>query len=292
MMIVADGSSSQIAKNLAGKPRENSYILAIRAYYSNVSGRMDEAGIYFTEKSFPGYYWIFPSGNGKANVGLGMATKLIPKSELPLKKLFYELLEEDLAFKYRLIDAKLEGNIMGWPLKCYDTQIQNTFDRVLLVGDAGGFINPINGEGIQGALVGARWAAQAVVEAFNSNDFSREGLGSYSAIVNRQLKFDMAVSKMITHAISNRSLNSLWLKILKIIVSKARRDSEFSKKAAGVLLGINNSSEMAHPFVLSGLLVQAAQTLGDDALVKMLKGPGGMLEAGLDLGFQVLNFFK
>jgi flavin-dependent dehydrogenase len=46
--------------------------MAVRAYVSEVSGPVGRANLYFSSDSFPGYYWLFPTGDGLANVALGM----------------------------------------------------------------------------------------------------------------------------------------------------------------------------------------------------------------------------
>ena len=79
IVVGADGSASAVARSLRGPrhPRCDS-LIAVRAYYEGVAGADDCCDLYFSGDSFPGYYWLFPAGKGRANVGIGMVTETIP----------------------------------------------------------------------------------------------------------------------------------------------------------------------------------------------------------------------
>ncbi len=62
-----------------------------------------------------------------------------------------------------------------------------TGDGVALVGDAATFIHPFTGEGVFFALRGAQLAAEAVHQAFQQADFSRQGLQRYDAARRAEL---------------------------------------------------------------------------------------------------------
>src|ERR1700730_3462853 len=78
-LIGADGGSSTVARLMRGSapPRRDRFI-ASRAYFANVEGPDDQLDVYFGHSSFPGYCCLFPTGNGEANVGLGMALETWP----------------------------------------------------------------------------------------------------------------------------------------------------------------------------------------------------------------------
>jgi menaquinone-9 beta-reductase len=77
-------------------------IIALRAYFEQVGGAADRAELYFSASSFPGYYWLFPTGPTTANVGVGMVLNTLPRSEQPLKVLLNELIAKDTALRDRL----------------------------------------------------------------------------------------------------------------------------------------------------------------------------------------------
>jgi flavin-dependent dehydrogenase len=100
---------------------------------------------------------------------------------------------------------------------------------VLLAGDAAGLINPLNGEGIQYALLSGRWAAETVIACAASHDFSGRALGAYAARVDDELRYDLSLSRTIVQLIRNRVLDPLWLEALRIIAAQARVDAEHAR---------------------------------------------------------------
>lgn len=64
-------------------------------------------------------------------------------------------------------------------------------DRVLLVGDAAGFINPVSGEGIYYALVSGEMAAKVAAEAIENNDTSEQFLSTYQRLCENDFGRDI-----------------------------------------------------------------------------------------------------
>jgi len=46
--------------------------LALRAYVAGLQGLDDYLEIYLDRELLPGYAWVFPAGDGTANVGVGV----------------------------------------------------------------------------------------------------------------------------------------------------------------------------------------------------------------------------
>lgn len=259
VVIGADGSTSRTAEWLRGRPLDKGRrMIAVRAYYDGVDGPADRADLYFSERSFPGYFWIFPLGGGRANVGIGTMLRTAPPSADHLRDLLIGMVRDDRAVARRLGAARLDGKVVGWPLTTFDHRLPVVGDRVVLVGDAAGLINPLNGEGIQYALLSARWAAHAVGQALGSGDCSAAALGSYERTVARNLRYDMALSQLIVELIRNRSLNVVWLRSLRALAARARGDPEYARIAGGVLAGLLPASDLVSRRVLLGSLEQAA----------------------------------
>ena len=86
------------------------------------------------------------------------------KTEISLRA---ALAEEFARHGYRLDDYKLEGH----PLRWFEAKSAFSAPHILLVGDAAG-ADALFGEGISIALGYGRLAAQAIQEAFASQDFS------------------------------------------------------------------------------------------------------------------------
>ncbi len=112
-----------------------------------------------------GYLWIFPKGNGVANVGLGVRNT---------KETAYYYLTK---FIKNLDATPVELNIGGVPLS---GPMDKTFSSgLMVVGDAAGQVDPINGGGIQYAITCGRIAGEVAVEAIENEDTSSKYLKKY-----------------------------------------------------------------------------------------------------------------
>jgi geranylgeranyl reductase family protein len=297
VLIGADGSNSTIARQLNGKkhPKE-SKILAVRAYYDNVSGPEDRADLFFTEGTFPGYYWLFPTGKKQANIGVGMVMETLPKSEKHLKEMLDELIVNDPALSDRMKKGKLVGKVEGWPLSTYDPDLDFCEDRVLLIGDAAGLINSLNGEGIQYATLSGRWASEVLHSALTQNDFSKETLSDFAVMVKREIGYDLALSRVVIQGIRNRNLNPLWMEMLQVIIQRASYDPAYAKIAGGILAGVVPANEVVHPGFLMKTALQTGFYFGGKAAGTLLGGvnkirkvSSGAIEMASQLGRDVIN---
>jgi geranylgeranyl reductase family protein len=282
-LVGADGSSSLIARLLRGQsvPDEDR-IIAVRAYYKGVEGLTDQADLYFTDESFPGYCWLFPTSPTTANVGVGMILETLPHTNNHLRELLLWLIEQDAGLNARLRNARLDGKIVGWPLTTYNPRLPIIDERVLLVGDAAGLINSLNGEGIQYALLSGRWAAETLADCATQDDFSRLALQTYATRVQRELRYDMALSGMIVQLIRNRSLNPLWLQALQTIITRARVDPSYADVTGGVLAGLVPASSVLNTTIIGNTLKQAVIMSGIGAVKHLVRGPAYLAQLGLD----------
>ena len=54
-------------------------------------------------------------------------------------------------------------------------------DRIMLIGDTGGFVSPVSGEGIQHALLSGNIAAKTAIKALEIEDYSKSMLKKYKS---------------------------------------------------------------------------------------------------------------
>ena len=165
-VIGADGATSRVART-TGLVDERKVLwgFAIRTYLPDT---VDLPAIIFWEPTpwcgFPGYGWVFPGAGGGANVGLGLATlsdrttgaraaRALPQFLAHLSRL--ELVAEPST-------RKAVRHIGGW-LKMGMVGTTPAAGRALLVGDAAGLVNPLQGEGIAQAMGSGRLAARAIL---------------------------------------------------------------------------------------------------------------------------------
>ena len=274
MIVGADGGNSTVARLFHGfRHPPESRILAVRAYYKGVGGPSNRADLFFSSKSFPGYCWLFPSGEGMANVGVGMIMKTLPKGEHHLRDMLTELIDTDPSLHDRMKEASLAGNIEAWPLPVFNPALRCAGDRLLLTGDAGGLVNALNGEGIQYALLSGRWASGTIKHALESNDFGKAVLGGFRKRVDREIGYDLALSGTIIGLIRNRSLNPLWLDMLKVIIQRASIDPAYASTAGGILAGVVPASRVIKPGFIAKTVLQAGIHFGFKGMRLTLGGP-------------------
>jgi menaquinone-9 beta-reductase len=297
LLVGADGSSSVVARILHGQAASRlDRIMAVRAYYEDVEGPADRADLFFSADSFPGYYWLFPTAERSANVGIGMLLETLPPVTDHLPTLLERQIERDPALRARLQHAHLAGKIVGWPLTTYNPAAQVVGTRVMLVGDAAGLINPLNGEGIQYALQSGRWAAETALQAAAQGDFSRGVLEGYSRRLKEELRYDMALASLIVQLIRNRSLNEVWMQALRVIITRAKADPSYAAVTGGVLAGLLPASSVISVSVVGKTARQAVMSAGIGTLMHALRGPRHLTEfgsstarAGLEIARELLQ---
>ena len=239
LLVGADGSNSIIARALRGTmPPRQDRIVAVRAYFDGVVGPVGQVDVCLCSDSFPGYAWLFPCGGGLANVGVGMVMSTYPQTVRNLRELLLRLIDEDASMQHRLRGARICGKVLGCPLTTYNPRLPLVGDRVMLVGDAAGLINPLNGEGIQYALHSARWAADVAADRLSSDRLDTASLAGYEQRVHYSLRQDMAFSRLIVQLIRNRALNPVWLRALRVIASRASIDPDYAYHVGCVVTGL------------------------------------------------------
>lgn len=285
MLIGADGSSSTIARIMNGKKiNPVNKIIAVRAYFKNVNCISQQAELFFTSKSFPGYCWFFPIGNTIANVGVGMTLEVFPKKEIYLKELLMDMIENDISLKEKIGNGQLVNKIVGWPLSVYNPNATIVKDRVLLTGDAAGLINSLNGEGIQYALQSGRWAAESVLSCFSADNLSAKKLKIFEKKVRSEIGYSMSLSNIIMQLTRNRNLNPMWLALLKIITTKAKKNEKYANLAGGILSGMIPTNKAITISFLGKTFLQC--------IVFAFRGPYGILKIikkSLIFGFKQLS---
>jgi geranylgeranyl reductase family protein len=239
LVVVADGARSRLAAGLGVSPVSGQKDpFALRAYLRDVPCAPDTAGIFFNADFFPGFAWVFPTGDGGANVGMGMQMDTARRYGINLRDQFLRWLQDDPGARAMLGGARRHGRIVGWPLPAYQGAHGNCADRVLIVGDAGWFIDPLNGEGIHTALESARLAASVADEALTTGDLGVGALRAYERRWRARLDLDLRASNLIVTIAQNRDLLPLWLLVLRMAAQRSMDDPDFAATWGGIMAGV------------------------------------------------------
>jgi geranylgeranyl reductase family protein len=173
--VVADGANSRFGRSL-GTSRNRAYPLgmAIRGYWT--SPRHDEPWIDSwldirdrDGNVLPGYGWIFPVGDGRINVGIGLLSTFNQWKAVNTTHLLQNFAEYAPP-SWGISPETACGPPTGGRLPMGMSVGPHAGPTWLVVGDAGGTINPFNGEGIAYAYESGRYAADAVALALASGD--------------------------------------------------------------------------------------------------------------------------
>jgi flavin-dependent dehydrogenase len=196
IVIGADGALSRVAQSVGSydfrKRSHEHWIGAFRIYYRDIAGLGDRIEVHFLDELMPGYLWIFPAGDGLANVGAGMVESyLVGRDGSPkmnLRKITYELIASHPRFKKRFSPAsEVEGSFRGWQLPCGSERRRIAGDGWMLVGDAASLIDPFSGEGIHNAMLSGKLAAQTASDALRNGTIYTGGLMPYERSVWSEL---------------------------------------------------------------------------------------------------------
>ncbi len=175
VVIVADGANSRFGRALgASRDRSIPQGMAIRGYFA--SPRHDETWIEShldlrdeTGAVIPGYGWVFPLGDGRVNVGVGIVSSFDRWKSMNTTRL-WEAFVAHAPASWCLERASALGEPSGGRLPMGLSVGPRQGPDFLLVGDAGGAINPFNGEGIAYGYETGRIAASFAAEAIAAND--------------------------------------------------------------------------------------------------------------------------
>jgi flavin-dependent dehydrogenase len=113
---------------------------------------------------FPGYGWIFPGPDGMANAGVGVGTGSDRRAGARATRYLDTFLGHLKRLGLLPVDAVPGPRLGGW-LKMGMLGTSPVSGPVMLVGDAAGLVNPLQGEGIAQAMLSGSAAASAVLGA-------------------------------------------------------------------------------------------------------------------------------
>lgn len=162
-LIVADGVRSQLGRVLGRTwHRSTAYGIAARGYIKShrsddpwISSHLELRGQ--SGELLSGYGWVFPLGDGEVNIGVGtLATKKRP-ADVNLRGLMQHYAEQQRA-DWQLVDEIRAPWSALLPMGGAVSGVAGP--NWLLIGDAAGCVNPLNGEGIDYGLETGHLAAQ------------------------------------------------------------------------------------------------------------------------------------
>ncbi len=170
LVIAADGNSARLALGAGLERREDRPMgVAVRRYYTSPRHDDDMLESWLELRSptgelLPGYGWVFGVGDGTSNVGLGILNTTRAWQDTDYRKLLQGWTSA-MPAEWQFDEEHATGPVRGGALPMGFNRAPHYARGLMLVGDAGGAVNPFNGEGIAYAMETGRLAAEAAVQA-------------------------------------------------------------------------------------------------------------------------------
>jgi menaquinone-9 beta-reductase len=214
LTLACDGVSARLALSLGiDKRADRPMGVGVRRYYTTPRSHDDflESHVEIWEHTdgqqprlLPGYGWIFGMGDGTSNVGLGILSTSLAYGKTDYRALMRSWLDgtpQEWGFR----EPNATGKIAGAVLPMSFNRTPHYRDGLLLVGDAGGMVNPFNGEGIAYAMQSARFAAECAVQALAlpAGPARERALRRYPAVLREELggyfRLGTVFSRLVGH---------------------------------------------------------------------------------------------
>jgi len=175
-VVGADGVNSIVARSLGLMPpnwyRDNAFC-PVAYVPSPPPGEDEPQNEFYMGFMGAGYAWIFKH---KDHWNIGIGTLRVNYKEHPSRGLEKFMKEHPVASKR--IKGKPE-KVLGFYIP-YNGMLRKLYtDRAVLIGDAGGFVNTLTGEGIRMGMLTAELSAEVLEKALNEDDLSAERLSEY-----------------------------------------------------------------------------------------------------------------
>jgi len=176
IVVAADGVESVIARKAGMKTNKKLNLVDSGFQYEMSNIKLNDPSkieLYFgNEIAKRGYVWIFPKGENRANVGVGIA---------PGDKCAKEYLDSFIETR----DELKNGSIIEVNAGCIpvgDFMDSMVTDGMIGVGDSVNQVNPAHGGGISESITAGRMAGDIIIKAIANNDCSAKMLSEYNKI--------------------------------------------------------------------------------------------------------------
>jgi geranylgeranyl reductase family protein len=168
-VIAADGNSSRLSVAMGLKKRDDRPLgVAVRTYYKSPRHKDDYLeswlDLWDGDRLLPGYGWIFGMGDGTSNVGLGLLNTSAAFANTDYRAMLRKWLAA-MPAEWGFTEENRTEPIRGAALPMGFNRTPHYYRGLLLAGDAGGLVNPFNGEGIAYAMESGEIVARTVAQA-------------------------------------------------------------------------------------------------------------------------------
>ena len=232
-VVAADGFSSSLVR-MSGLPtgRPCGYMIGRQAEVETAG--VDEIEVHLGGASEPGSFaWVVPTTGRHALVG--------QLSRQHASRQLVRLLDS-LKRQGRVTDVVRQPRGWGVPVRPLE---QAYGDRMLVVGDAAGYVKPATGGGIYYGMLTAEAASSVLGEAMRADDLSASRLHAYQTRIDSLLGDEMRMgylARRLSESLSDRQVDWLLERLLSTsmkghVVSAAELSFDWHSRVLGRVVG-------------------------------------------------------
>jgi geranylgeranyl reductase family protein len=148
--------------------------------------------VLFERDLFPGYVWVFPLPDGRANVGWMVERGVFKGRDLESR--WREVVSSD-SLHAVLDQAEIDGPRRAWPIPRNYSRDQLAHGRCLFTGDAASVVDPLTGEGIAQALESGVLAVESIVAG---GDVAARYTRRVDRAIGRDLRFAALLARILS----------------------------------------------------------------------------------------------
>lgn len=240
LVVGADGVQSVVARAFDLRRTDRRHIgVSQRVYLEDIEVDEGEATIWFDEDHYPGYGWMFPMQGGRANMGVGLLGETCDRFGLSVQQSFRDAVERLRIRHPGCRRARVASKPLGGSVHMFGGILQNHFAGGILVGDAGGFVDPMTGEGITQGMESSIIGSRTLLAALEKGSFEEEDLAPFEDDFRGY--FDPAMRYLCFSAtiLRNRHFSEFGFRSTRQGFEKAQRERSFGEIAGTAFGGLN-----------------------------------------------------
>ena len=240
VVVGADGTHSVVARSYGVHNDDPRYMaISQRAYVDGLDITQGEAAFAFDRDLFPGYGWMFPMTNGRANVGVGILAETRDRYRINVPALFSAFLEKLKALHPGCQKIRLASKPIGGIVKTYGGGGANHFNGGILIGDAGCFVDPMTGEGITPAAESALLGAVVIGNALEQGRTDARFFSQYERDFRAYFDPSMRYLDYVACIMRNKHFCEFWMSIVARGCGIAMRDKTFARVGGAAFGGLD-----------------------------------------------------
>lgn len=199
LVLGCDGANSVVAR--AAGPRAERVQYAIDMMEETPYAELNTADrkrmhVYYRIRGQYGYGYVFPKAR-HINLGVGFKMDYYLSHLRGRQYSYHQSFVSELRSKSLVEGASNAANFRAFPLPISGPLDRTSSNRILLAGDAGGFVNAFTAEGIYYAMVSGEHAGKAAAEAVRAGRFDGASLRAYDRAWKREMGLELSKSVQI-----------------------------------------------------------------------------------------------